>query len=194
MFYARVSRAGPDLVILTMCWEFVGETAKLSIGGNPSDWCYHHGAGKVRIKWADPDEVPDYWKTRFQDVYGKPFDNDEGFLMEPRGVVRFSASGTGVISTAETDDCWGSCIFAASSPNGPDMLRSVFGTEIGNSLIVGPDWDGVWTQPLDWVGENQVDPRTLTKVVNGGSFLLDQEVIQDAAYNDLMDTLGGGDG
>ena len=111
--------------------------------------------------------------------------------MEPRGVVRFSASGTGVISTAETDDCWGSCIFPMSKP---DLIVSVFGQVIADDLIVGPDWDGVWTQPLDWVGENQVDPRTLTKVVDGGSFLLDQEVIQDAAYNDLMDTLGGGDG
>ena len=190
MFYARVSRT-PDLLFLTMCWEWEGETAKLGMGTNPSDWAYHHGAGNVRIKWADATEVPDYWNERFAEGYGKPFDNDEGFLIEPRGVVRFSGSGTGVISTAEADDCWGSCIFPMSKP---DLIRAVFGEVVGNSLIVGPDWDGVWTQPLDWIGENQVDPRTLTKVVEGGSFLLDQEVIQDTAYNDFIATLGGANG
>ena len=187
MVYARVSRT-PALIFITAVWQFSGEILKLSLGPQTSDWAYHHGGGKVRIAWEDPAEVPDWWSARFLELYGVEFDNSAGHIIYPRGVIRLDKAGRGVISSAEAD-CWGSCILPVSDP---DLVRGMFGQVRGDAILGGPEWDGPWSQRLDWVSESQVDPTTLSKPVDGevSTYILDQEVLESVALNDLLETFG----
>ena len=185
--FIRISRT-PDLVIATACFEHAGEIMRFSNSGGVGDWAYIHMNGRAVIKWPDDSLVPDWWLEKHLEVWGTPFVNADGMPIEPRGVLRFSASGEAMISSADPDT-YGCCIVSLARE---DVLRGVFGNTVADAVLGGPEWDGVWSQTLDWVSERQVDPRTLTKVVDGSTCLVDQEVLENNCYNDLLETFPEG--